>query len=156
MREQKQIGFEAIEQAQHEAELDLVVPFTTPDLTRAALDAANRMAEGLNATLRLVKVQVVPFPLDLTQSPVYLDFLKSQLTRFQSELPVAGEIRLARELQPGLLGTLRPESVVILASGKRLWRTRTERLAASLRRAGHKVVLVTHEANKCLTSSTVC
>jgi hypothetical protein len=145
MRERTQLG-SVIEQVQHEAELDLVVPFTTPQLTRVALDAANRMGGGLNATLRLVKVQVVPFPLDLDQSPVYIDFLKDQLTHFQSELPVAGEIRLSREFEAGLLGTLGRDSVVILAAPKRPWRTRNERLAASLRRNGHKVVLVTQGA----------
>ena len=134
-------------EARHEAEIDLVVPFTTPELTRVALDAANRMGGGLNATLRLVKVQVVPYPLDLKQSPVYIDFLKDQLTHFQSELPIAGEVRLARELEDGLLGTLGRDSVVILATPKRPWRTRSERLAGSLRRAGHKVVLVTQGAN---------
>jgi hypothetical protein len=143
MTEKAQLGLGVIEQVQHEAELDLVVPFTTPDLTRAALDAANRMGAGLNATLRLVKVQVVPFPLDLNQSPVYIDFLKDQMTQFQSELPVAGEIRLAREFEAGLFATLGRESVVILATPKRPWRTNNERLAATLRRAGHKVVLVT-------------
>src|SRR5580693_374649 len=142
MRERTQLG-SVIEQVQHEAELDLVVPFTTPELTRAALDAANRMGAGLNATLRLVKVQLVPFPLDLNQSPVYIDFLKDQMAQFQSNLPVAGEIRLAREFEAGLLGTLGRESVVILATPKRPWRTRNEHLAATLRRAGHKVVLVT-------------
>jgi len=111
------------------------------------MDAANRMGAGLNATLRLVKVQVVPFPMDLDQSPVYIDFLKSQLAQFQSELPVAGEIRLAREFEPGLLSTLGRDSVVILATRKRPWgiTTRNERLAALLRRSGHKVVLVSPE-----------
>jgi hypothetical protein len=146
MRERAQLGLGVIERAPHEAELDLVVPFTTPELTRAALDAANRMGGGLNATLRLVKVQVVPFPLDLVQSPVYIDFLKSQLAQFRSELPVVGEIRLAREFEAGLLSSLGRGSVVILATHKRLWRTRTERLAATLRRAGHKVVLINKEA----------
>jgi len=153
MRVRTQLGLGVIEQAQHEAELDLVVPFTTPELTRVALDAANRMGGGLNATLRLVKVQVVPFPLDLEQSPVYIDFLKNQLAQFQSELPVAGEVRLAREFEAGLEGTLGRDSVVILATRKRPpfltlsgWRTRNERLAATLRRAGHKVVLVNEEA----------
>lgn len=145
MREQKEFAFADAETASSETTLDLVVPVTTPDLTRAALDAANRMGLGLNATLRLIKIQVVPFPMDLSQSPVYLDFLKSQLQRYESELPVAGEIRLARELEPGLLGTLSPNSIVVLATGKRLWRTRNERLAAALRRAGHKVVLVSRD-----------
>jgi hypothetical protein len=94
----------------------------------------------------LIKVQVVPFPLDLDQSPVYIDFLKQQLSEFKTELPAAGEIRLARDFEEGLAGTLGRDSVVILATPKRLWRTRTERLAASLRRRGHKVVLVSREA----------
>ena len=144
MRERTQLG-SVIEQVQHEAELDLVVPFTTPELTKAALNAANRMGAGLNATLRLVKVQVVPFPLDLEQSPVYIDFLKDQLAQFRSEFPVAGEVRMARELEAGLEGTLGRDSVVILATPKRPWRTRNERLAATLRRAGHRVVLVKDE-----------
>jgi len=146
MRERAQFSSGVIDQAQHEAELDLVVPFTTPELTRVALDAANRMGGGLNATLRLVKVQVVPFPLDLGQSPVYIDFLKNQLAQFQSELPVAGEIRLSREFEAGLLSTLGRDSVVILAARKRPWRTRNESLAATLRRTGHKVVLISKEA----------
>jgi len=52
-----------------------------------------------------------------------------------------------------LEGTLGRDSVVILATRKRPpfltlsgWRTRNERLAATLRRAGHKVVLVNEEA----------
>jgi hypothetical protein len=97
---------------------------------------------------------VVPFPLDLNQSPVYIDFLKDQMAQFQSDLPVAGEIRLAREFEAGLLGTLGRESVVILATPKRppfltvSWlRTRNGHLAATLRRAGHKVVLITQGAN---------
>jgi hypothetical protein len=147
MREKAQLGLGVIERVQHEAELDLVVPFTTPALTRVALEAANRMGAGLNATLRLVKIQVVPFPLDLDQSPVYIDFLQDQMAQFESDLPVAGEIRLTREFEVGLLATLGRESVVILATPKRPWRTRNEHLAATLRRAGHKVVLVTQGAN---------
>jgi hypothetical protein len=142
---QKQ-AFSIVEQSPRVAELDLVVPFTTPELTRTALEAANHMGDGLNAALRLVKVQVVPFPLDLTQSPVYLDFLKEQLRQFESVLPVAGEIRLAREFEAGLEGALRRDSVVVLATPKRLWKTRTERLAERLRRTGHKVVLISQEA----------
>jgi hypothetical protein len=147
MNEKTQFGIGVVERTTHQAELDLVVPFTTPELTRAALNAANRVGAGLNATLRLVRVQVVPFPLDLNQSPVYIDFLKDQMAQFQSDLPVAGEIRLAREFEAGLLGTLGRESVVILATPKRMWRTRNEVLAATLRRAGHKVILITQGAN---------
>lgn len=142
VRSQKQVEFEVAGHARHEAGLDLVVPFTTPDLTRIALAAANRMGAGLDAVVRVVKVQVVPFPMEPDQSPVYVDFLRRQLEQFQSRLPITGEIRLARELEPGLRGTLHDDSVVLLATRKRPWRTRTERLAAWLIRAGHKVIVV--------------
>jgi hypothetical protein len=124
------------------AELDLVVPFTTPDLTRAAIDAASRMGDGLHAAIRLIKVQCVPYPMDLDQSPVYLDFLRQQLGSFHSSLPLSSEIRLAREFDQGLKGTLRQDSVVLLSYRKRPWRTRNERLAAALQKDGQKVILV--------------
>ena len=129
------------------SQLDVVIPFTTAELTRAALEAANRMAGGLNAKLRLIRIQLVPYPMDLRQSPVYIEFLKNQLAQFESSLPTAGEVRLAREFEPGLEGALRTDSLVILATRKRLWRTRTERIAAALRRAGHKVVLIVEKRN---------
>jgi hypothetical protein len=164
MKVQNRDGFIKVADAQASDSLDLVVPFTTPGLTRAAFEAVNRMGDGLNAAVRLVKVQVVPWQLDIGRSPVYLDFLKDQLERFQSDLPLAREIRLARELEAGLAGALRSDSIVILATRKRPWKTRTERLAQWLRREGYRVVLVSQdlnrkagkEANKCSTSSIVC
>ena len=135
-------GIGIVAPKKHAAELDLVVPFTTPKLTRAALDAASRMSTGLNAVVRLVRIQVVPHPLPASQSPVSIEFLKDQMSELRSGLPLSREIRLARSFPDGLLGVLTSESVVILAAPKRLWTTRNERLAASLRRAGHSVVLV--------------
>jgi hypothetical protein len=134
--------FEIVRQSPREKGLDLVVPFTTPRLTQVAVDSANRMGAGLDATIRLVKVQVVPFPMDLNQSPVMLDFLNEQLRHFRSELPAEPEIRLAREMEPGLFGTLKRDSVVVVAYRKRAWQTREERLAAHLWRAGYHAVLV--------------
>jgi hypothetical protein len=146
MRVQKHAEFEVIERPQSDGGLDLVVPFTTPALTQAALDAANQMGTGLNASIRLVKVQVVPFPMDLNQSPVALDFVREQMRHFRSELETQPEIRLAREHTPGLVGTLRPNSVVVIAYRKRPWRTREERLAGALWKAGYHAVL-TGESN---------
>ena len=143
MKQYKQAVIEtAPPEQQQEARLDLVVPFTTPELTVAAIHAANRLGEGLNAGIRLVKIQVVPWPLDLKQSPVPVDFLKDQLQRFASALPMKREIRFAREFEPGLRCALNEHSLVILATRKRPWRTRTERLAAELRRDGYNVVIV--------------
>ena len=130
------------EEVAAESELDLVVPFTDPALTRAAVAAADRLGAGLRATLRLVHVQLVPYPCDIDHPPVPLDFLREQLESFRSVLPMQGEVRLARDFKQGLMTTLRADSTVILASKKRLWTTRTERLAATLRRAGYRTILV--------------
>jgi hypothetical protein len=130
------------EEAAAESELDLVVPFTDPALTRVAVAAANRLGEGLRATLRVVDVQAVPYPCDLDRPPVPLDFMNARLKSFHSALPMQGEVRLARDFQQGLMTTLRADSTVILASKKRLWTTRTERLAAALQRAGYRTILV--------------
>jgi hypothetical protein len=129
------------------APLDLVVPFTSPRLTEVALKAAARLGAGLQSAVRLVRVQCVPFPLDLRQSPVPLEFLQAQLARLCQafELPVAPEIRLAREFEAGLLGALRFQSMILLATKKQPWPTRTERLAARLRKAGYTVVMVREE-----------
>jgi hypothetical protein len=131
-----------VREQRHAAELDLVVPFTSTALTRAALDAANRMGADLNPAIRLIRVQVVPYPLQISQSPVDIAFLKEQLAKLPSHSRVAAEIRLARSMEDALFRTLGRGSVVVLASPKRPWTTRNERLAATLRRAGHTVVLV--------------
>jgi hypothetical protein len=143
---QKQPALAIVEQSPQAAELDIVIPFTTPELTRAAIDAANCMGAGLHAALRLVRVQVVPFELDLNRPPVFIEFLKEQLAGFESALPIAGEVRLARDFEDGLKSTLGADSVVILATKQRPWRTSTERLSRSLRRSGYRTVLVGTEA----------
>ena len=58
----KQQWLETIpEQDVHLAELDLVVPFTTPALTQAAIRAAEQLGPGLHAVIRLLKLQMVPY-----------------------------------------------------------------------------------------------
>jgi hypothetical protein len=142
MTAQKHVEFTVVEQTERDRELDLVVPFTRPALTQAALDAANQMGSGLHPSIRLVKVQVVPFPMDLNQSPVVVDFIREQLRHFRSELEIAPEIRLARDTEQGLLGTLTRDSLVVLAYRKRPWRTREEKIAERLWRSGYHAVLV--------------
>jgi hypothetical protein len=142
MKQNNQAVIDTPQTEQQNARLDLVIPFTTPELTMAAVQAANRLGEGLDAGIRLLKIQVVPWPLQLNQSPVPKEFLTAQLQRFGSPVPMKREIRFAREFEPGLRGALNEHSLVILATHKRPWRTRTEHLAAQLRRDGYNVVIV--------------
>jgi hypothetical protein len=139
--------FETVRQQTRQAELDIVIPFTTPDLTRAAVHAAGELSHGLAAKIRLVKVQVVPFPADLDQPTPVLEFIKEQLSHFKSPLPIEIEIRLARDLEPALCQALNSESLVLLATRRRPWKTRTERLATSLEKRGHHVLLISENTN---------
>ncbi len=131
--------------ANHEAELDLVVPFTSPSLTRTAIQAAEQLGGGLAASIRLIKLQVVPYQVE--ECPIDLEFLQEQLSRFESILPLQIVIVLTREDAADLRHTLKPESIVVLATKRRWWPTRTERLARQLRRDGHRVVLVKEPHN---------
>ena len=143
----------APESGLHEGSIDLVVPFTTPEMTRAAIDAAARMGAGLNAALRLVKIQIVPVPLDLCQSPVAMDFLKEQLSALRPDVPAARELRFTRDFEEGLNGMLKKDSLVVLATRRRFWKTRTERLADWLRKRGYRVVLIDHKTNREITNA---
>jgi hypothetical protein len=121
--------------------LELVIPVTTPELTRAGLKAAEWLAADISARIRLIRIQVVPFPLELTTPPVPLEFVQKQMEAYSSTLPLNREVRVARDYEPALFGALRAGSIVVVAARKRPWRTRNERLAARLRRAGFTTIL---------------
>jgi hypothetical protein len=123
--------------------LDIVVPYTTPRLTRLALREAEALASKLPARLRVLRMLAVPFPLDLQDPTVALDILREQ-TRQVARGIDAAEIALflARDPQEALLKALRPGSIVVIASRKRWWRTAEERLQRICARQGHQVALV--------------
>jgi fructoselysine-6-P-deglycase FrlB-like protein len=79
----------------------------------------------------------------MNHPPVPVEFLEEQLSSISGETP--HEICFAREFEHGLRSVLRYRSLVVLATEKRPWRTRTQRLAASLRHAGYTVVMVDKE-----------
>src|SRR6516225_5526994 len=82
--------------------MDIVVPFTTRQLTRKALAAAVGMSAGLQPLIRMVRTQAVPFPLPLEAAPVSADFLREQLTPLVSEFGANLEICFARDPREGL------------------------------------------------------
>src|SRR5437667_12655957 len=57
-----------------ESALEVNVIFTTVEETLPALRAAGELAHGLNATIKLLVAQVVPYPLPLDCPPVQSDF----------------------------------------------------------------------------------
>jgi hypothetical protein len=122
------------------SQLDLFVPFTTPELTLAAVRAADRFGRDLYASIRLVKLQTVPVL--LASSPVDQKFVETQLQCIESDLPMRRYAVFTRDCDRDLLAMLGPNSVVVLATRRRFWRTSTEALAERIRREEHRVILV--------------
>jgi hypothetical protein len=123
--------------------LQIVVPYTNPVLSRAALNAAATLAEGMPAEVILLEVHVVPYPLPLGQPAVQRDFLLQQLRSVASEgpLPVRVKLVLARNKSDALRQFILPDTPVLLVTRKRFWRTAEERLALRLARQGCNVLL---------------
>jgi hypothetical protein len=128
-------------------ELELVVPFTDPDLARALLRKAVALTAGLQARISLVAVHAVPFPADFRCEASTHAFLVDQLTQLAAEcpLPVDSQVVLARSRQEGFRYALRRESTVLVGTHRHFWRTSEERLARTLVADGHKVALLHFE-----------
>jgi hypothetical protein len=123
--------------------LDIVVPYTTPQLTRVALKRAEELSLELPSRIRVLRMLAVPFPLDLRNPPFSLDILREQTRQVARGIAAAEMVLfLTRDPEGSLLKTLRPGSIVVIASKKRWWRTAQERLQKICERQGHQVALV--------------
>jgi hypothetical protein len=123
--------------------LRIVVPYTTPDLTRAALRHAG-VCTDLDVQVRLVDIQIVPFPCPLNMPPIDKEFSEERLRELLTESKLPGNVAVlyTRGWLEGFRKVLEPGSLVILVAKKRLWPTREEKLARTLMNAGHDVMLL--------------
>jgi hypothetical protein len=127
------------------SELPLCIPYTTSDLTRAALRAVAALTRNLGARVSVVAVQVVPFPLPLHRPAVSPTFFAQKLksaTRGIEVGVVDTRVVIARDREAAFHRAISPGSLVVLATKKRWWPTRQVELARSLASAGHSVALL--------------
>ena len=127
-----------------DGELRVFVPYTSVELTRAALTGATVLVRNLDLHITLFAVQIVPFPLPLERSAVAPDFLEQRLLVIAGEIEAAFDAQLifARDLDFGMQRVLPPNSLVVVATKKSWWPTSEAKLARSLARAGHSVALL--------------
>src|ERR1700680_1290804 len=64
--------------------LRVVIPYTTPELTQAALRHAG-VCSDLNVQVSLVDVQVVPYPCAIDQPPINKKYSSSRLEKLFQE-----------------------------------------------------------------------
>ncbi|MEO5923515.1 MAG: hypothetical protein ABIR70_06785 [Bryobacteraceae bacterium] len=122
--------------------IELHVIFTQVPGTLRALEEATTLAKDLNARVRLLVPQVVPYPLDLKSPPVLVEFNESRflaMARAQS-VETDVQIYLCRDAEALLIEKLSSPSIVIIGGLRRWWPTRETRLARKLRQKGHHVV----------------
>jgi hypothetical protein len=121
----------------------IVVPYTTPELTLAALRHAG-VCTDLEVHVCLVDIQVVPFPCSLNQPPVNTKFSEMRLKALlkESGLPGKAVVIYTRDRLESFKKVLEPGSLVVIATKKRWWRTREDKLAGTLIKAGHQVLLL--------------
>jgi hypothetical protein len=127
--------------------LEVNVIFTEPEATAAALKAAESLAQGLGAYIRLRSAIAVPLRLPLNQSPVSIRFMERLLSDLvgqagldQSQL--TGHVYVCRDRIKAFLHVLKPNSLVVIGGRKHWWPTETSRLAEKFRAKGHRVVFV--------------
>jgi hypothetical protein len=125
-------------------ELRVFVPYTSVELTKAALTEATVLARNLDVQITLFAVQIVPFPLPLERPAVAPEFLQQRLLAAAGEIEAAVDVELifARDLNFGMQRVLPPNSLVVVATKKSWWPTSEAKLAKSLTRAGHSVTLL--------------
>ena len=123
------------------SKLEIVVLHTEAAATVSALKMAAELASGL-APVRLLAIQVVPFPLGLDAPPVSVEFLEQRFAQMAKEakVTVAVDIRLARDAGDVMESELGPHCVVVIGGRRRWWPTAAMRLARRLERLGHQVV----------------
>jgi hypothetical protein len=139
-----QIDPPAIETAGKCGAIEIVVPFTEWAVTEAIMKRAPAFAARLDATVMLVAVHTVPYPMSFGCPALVHAHLVDQLIDLASRcpLPVNPQVVLARSCEEGFRHALKPESTVLLGTRRRLWKTSEERLAITLARDGHHVALV--------------
>src|SRR4051794_24154910 len=123
---------------------EIVVLHTGPELTLKALRAAANLTKGLNFNVVLLAVHIVPYPLQLETLGAMEEHLEGELSKAAeaSTLPVNARIAFARDLPEAFRQCVRSESLVVIGTHKRWWRTRPEKWARELAQHGFRTALI--------------
>jgi hypothetical protein len=129
-----------------QAVMEIVVLYTTVPETLQALKMAAHLAHDLSARIRLLVLEVVPYPLPIDQPDVTVPFTQQRFrTLAESASPAIKidtkvDVHLVRDPEKTIESVLEPNSVVVMGGRCPWWPTAQGRLAKLLKRTGHIVV----------------
>jgi hypothetical protein len=129
--------------------LEVIVLHTTIRETLQALRTGAQLANGLAAHIRLLVLEVVPYPLPLTAPPISAEFSRRHFRTVasQASIDTSVDIRVGRDRAQMLEFALNPHSLIVLGERRGWWPTAERRLAKRLERLGHQVVLAAPSEN---------
>lgn len=111
---------------------------------RPGTGEASGLARDFEAVVTLMAVYVLPYPSPLQCQEGIRTRLEAELTALARTSPAAIRVKLvfARDRADAYLGQLRRQSLVVIGTRDRWWRTSEERLARRLTAAGHSVAVI--------------
>jgi hypothetical protein len=129
---------------ENQTTLAVSVLFTDVPHTLTALRHAGTLSSSLHASLRILVPVVVPYPLDLSASPIDSRYVCRRLTTLAEAggVPTRIEIVNCRDRGEAVEKALAPHSIVVMYWRKRRFFDRTSALARKLSALGHQVVVV--------------
>jgi len=124
--------------------IGLVVPYTSPAFTARALAQALQLAEGLDMTVTLMGVHVLPYPTPLECQEGIRQRCEAELAAVARTCPVTTRVKLAfaRNREEAYLVLIPRESLVVIGVKESWWKTGDERLARRLAEHGRTVAIV--------------
>ena len=124
--------------------LEITVLHTDARSTARMLAGVARLAEGLSAEIRLLVLQVVPYPLPLEMPDVPVDFISQQLMPavLPTNVNVSIDIRVGRDKAAMLESAFPASSMVAIGRRRRWWPTGSNRVARLLERRGRQVISI--------------
>ena len=131
--------------ASERGKFEVNVLFTNPKGTLAALRTAGALARDLDATIRVLAVQTVPFVFSLerpTVSTAFTEQLLLDLVRqeVQGSIETTAHLYLCRDQLDTLGQVLAPNSLVVIGGWRSWWPTDAAWIARMLRSIGHQVI----------------
>jgi hypothetical protein len=122
--------------------LEITVLHTNAGATSKAIQTAAQLTKGLAADIRLLVLQVVPYPLPLETPDVPLEFTRQRFLEMASHanVEVRVDIRVGRDRHVLLESALNPASVVLIGGKRGWWPTPESRVTRLLKRLGCQVV----------------